>query len=88
MKSLDKQDWKKRFEKQLGKSREGTVFFSDESEKEVKSFIQSELDRQRKEFSDIVDNGFDKDFGTYDYKQIATEFIVKLQSLLKGETNG
>jgi hypothetical protein len=39
----------KRFEKKFGKSREGTVFFSDESKEEVKCFLNQEIKRIIKE---------------------------------------
>jgi len=43
-------------------------------------------DRERviEEFAKIVDKSCDKDLGTYDYKQIACEFISKINSL-KGD---
>jgi len=54
---------------------------------EVKSFISSQLQRERErvieEFAKIVDKSYDKDFGTYDYKQIAEDFISEINSLRK-----
>ena len=52
-----------------------------------KKFISSELQIERerviKKFAKIVDKSYDKDFGTYDYKQIAEDFISEINSLRK-----
>ena len=59
----------------------------DESKQKLKSFISSELQREREkvieEFAKIIDKSYDKDFGTYDYKQIAGDFISEINSLRK-----
>jgi hypothetical protein len=65
MKSLDKQDWEKRFKREFGQHEEiwnGKKFHKDGIE--IKSFIQSELDRQEKnillEYFEKEDNLVDK----------------------------
>ena len=66
---------------------EPLMFINEKSEKIFKSFISSELQRERErvieEFAKIVDKSCDKDFGTYDYKQIAEDFISEINSLRK-----
>ena len=47
------------------------------------SQLQRERDRVIEEFAKIVDKSCDKDFGTYDYKQIAEDFISEINSLRK-----
>jgi len=47
------------------------------------SQLQRDRERVIEEFAKIVDKYYDKDFGTYDYKQIAEDFISEINSLRK-----
>jgi len=93
-------DWSSRFDKKftrkcLGGKEKGQYmdkwFVRETTAKELKNFISSELQRERErvieEFAKIVDKYYDKDLGTYDYKQIAEDFISEINSLKKKMKN-
>jgi len=48
----------------------------------LNSIVYHELNQQRKELIEIVEQAHDKDFGTYDYKTIAEKVI----ELVKNES--